>query len=210
VTTSDVSASGVTTIDFLRHGLTEAEGRLLGRTDASLTETGRIAVAAQVAGRTWNMIVSSPLNRAQETAALAGLSTGIPVTTESAWREVDFGDWDGQPLASLANDARFASFQADPEANCPPNGEPFGEVRLRVEAALRALAQGQQKRVLIVAHGGTIRTALSVLLAIPLQRLWAIRLSHATRVSLRMGWTDSHGLWGELVEIVQPPEEGKT
>lgn len=197
----------VTAVDFLRHGRTEAEGRLLGRTDASLTDAGRRAVAAQVAGRTWDNIVSSPLRRAQETATLAGLSAATPIAIDPAWREIDFGGWDGRPLADLANDPRFTSFQADPDANPPPNGETFSDVRLRVEKALRALAQDEQKRVLVVAHGGTIRTALSVLLAIPLQRLWAIRLSHATRISLRMGWTDAHGLWGELVEIVQPPEE---
>jgi alpha-ribazole phosphatase len=207
VRTEDVTTSGVRTIDFLRHGRTEAEGRLLGRTDASLTDAGHKAVTAQIAGRTWDAIIASPLTRAQETAALAGLSALKPVRTDPAWREIDFGDWDGLPLADLSKDARFSSFQADPEANSPPNGEPFSDVQARVETALRALAQGDQKRVLVVAHGGTIRTALSVLLAIPMQRLWAIRLSHATRVSVRIGWTDAHGLWGELIEIVQPPEE---
>jgi len=202
-----VKSTDATAIDFLRHGRTQAEGRLLGRTDAPLTEAGRKAVVSQVAGRSWDAIVASPLARAQETAAIAARGSGLAVQTDPAWREIDFGEWDGRPLADLANDARFEAFQADPEANAPPHGEPFTEVRLRVQAALRELARNDQKRVLIVAHGGTIRTALSVLLAIPLQRLWAIRLSHATRVSMRMGWTDAHGLWGELVEIVQPPGE---
>ena len=203
-----MTGNHATTIDFLRHGRTEADGVLLGRTDAPLTAAGRKAVIAQVDGRAWDAIIASPLGRAQETAALAGRSANTPVTTDPAWREIDFGDWDGQLLADLANDARFASFQADPEAHAPPNGEPFTDVRARVEAALCAQAQGAQNRVLIVAHGGTIRTALSVLLAIPMQRLWAVRLSHATRISVRLGWTDAHGLWGELIEIVQPPEEG--
>jgi alpha-ribazole phosphatase len=204
-----VKSIDATAIDFLRHGRTQAEGHLLGRTDAPLTEVGHKAVAAQVAGRTWGAIVASPLARAQETAALAARASGLAVETDPAWREIDFGEWDGRPLADLANDARFVAFQADPEANAPPHGEPFADVRLRVQAALRELVRKEQKRVLVVAHGGTIRTALSALLAIPLQRLWAIRLSHATRVSVRMGWTDAHGLWGELVEIVQPPEEGR-
>jgi alpha-ribazole phosphatase len=198
----------MTAIDFLRHGRTVAEGRLLGRTDAPLAETGLAAVVAQVAGRSWEAIVASPLARAQQTAAVAAHVTGLTLKTDPAWREIDFGEWDGQPLADLANDARFSAFQADPETNAPPGGEPLPDVRRRVQAALRDLISSGQNRVLVAAHGGTIRTALSVLLAIPLQRLWSIRLLHATRVSVRIGWTDAHGLWGELVEIVQPPDEG--
>jgi alpha-ribazole phosphatase len=197
----------MTAIAFLRHGRTQAEGRLLGRTDAPLTEAGREAVAGQVAGRYWDAIVASPLGRAQETAAVAAKASGLAIVTDPAWREIDFGIWDGRPLADLANDARFIAFQADPESNPPPNGEPYADVRRRVHAALRELARDEHKRVLVVAHGGTIRTALSVLLALPLPRLFAIRLSHATCVSLRMGWTETQGLWGELIEIVQPPGE---
>lgn len=199
----------MTAIDFLRHGRTVAEGRLLGRTDAPLADAGLAAVTAQIAGRSWDAIVASPLARAQQTAALAAQVSGLAVKSDPAWREIDFGEWDGQALADLANDARFAAFQADPEINAPPGGESLLDVRRRVQVALRDLISTGQNGVLVAAHGGTIRMALSVLLAIPLQRLWAIRLSHATRVSVRIGWTDAHGLWGELIEIVQPPGEGK-
>lgn len=199
-------------VDFLRHGSTEATGRLLGRTDAPLSEDGRAVVERQVRGRAWSAIVASPLSRARETAAIAARISGAPVEIAPAWQEIDFGAWDGEPLATLARDPRFAAFQADAETNAPPGGEPMHAVRARITPALEALATRDSGRVLVVAHGGTIRVALSVLLAIPFERLWAVRIGCATRITVEMGRSATHGLWGEIVEIAQPqsiPATGK-
>ena len=194
----------MTAVDFLRHGATAAGDALLGRTDLPLTPAGRAAVARQVVGRTWSVIIASPLLRAQETAAVAAESTGQAIEIDPAWQEIDLGDWDGRPRADLAADARLASFYRDPGANPPPAGEPVDAVRARVAAALDRLAGCGPGPVLVVAHAGTIRMALSVLLAFPLERLWAVRIGCATRVSVDMGQDPVHGLWGEIVEIAQP------
>lgn len=195
-------------VDFLRHGATGAEGRLLGRTDAPLSAAGRRDVAAQTAGGAWQTIVTSPLLRARETADIAAAPAAQAIAIDPSWQEIDFGDWDGRVLADLAGDARFAAFHADPDQAPPPNGEQMSAVRARVAGALADLAESAAGPVLIVAHGGTIRMALSVLLAIPLPRLWAIRIGCATRVSVRMGRSPTHGLWGEIVEIAQPAGRG--
>ena len=199
-------------VDFLRHGRTETPGRLLGRTDAPLSAEGLAAVARQVQGRAWSAIVTSPLNRARETAAIAAGASGAPVEITPDWQEIDFGAWDGEPLATLAYDPRFAAFQADAETNPPPGGEPMHDARTRITRALEALATRASGPVLVVAHGGAIRVALSVLLALPFERLWAVRIGCATRITVEMGRSASHGLWGEIVEIAQPasiPATGK-
>jgi alpha-ribazole phosphatase len=193
-------------VDFLRHGSTDASGRLLGRTDAPLSAEGRRAVEGQVAGRSWQVIVTSPLVRAQESAAIAATASSASIEIAPDWREIDFGDWDGAPLAELARDPRFTTFQVDAEANSPPNGEPMSAVRERVARALDHIAAQDRSRVLVVAHGGTIRAALSILLAIPFERLWAFRISCATRITVQMGSSAAHGLWGEVIEIAQPVE----
>lgn len=199
-------------VDFLRHGRTETPGRLLGRTDAPLSAEGRAAVERQVRGRAWSAIVTSPLGRARETADIAARVSSAPIEIAPDWQEIDFGAWDGAPLATLARDSRFAAFQADAETNQPPGGEPMHDVRRRIGRALDDLATRDSGPVLVVAHGGAIRVALSIVLAIPFERLWAVRLGCATRITVEMGRSASHGLWGEIVEIAQPasiPATGK-
>lgn len=198
----------VTRIDFLRHGATEAGEALLGRTDAALTAAGRAAVARQVAGRRFAAILASPLGRARETAAVAAGSGEVAVEVEidPDWREIDFGDWDGRARRDLAADARVAAFYRDPEQSPPPNGESMAAVRARLTAAMTRLAARAPGPVLIVTHAGAIRMALAILLAIPLPRLWALRVGCATRISVDMGADPAHGLWGEIIEIVQPPD----
>lgn len=193
-------------VDFLRHGETEAGDALLGRTDPPLCSAGREAVTREIRARGWSAIVTSPLLRARETAAIAALHGGQTIEIDPAWREIDFGDWDGQPRQSLTGDARLAAFYASPDANPPPNGESMSEVRARVAAALERIAARGQGPVLVVAHGGTIRMALAVLLDLPLERLWAIRIACLTRIRVGMGVDPAHGLWGEIVEITQPGE----
>lgn len=197
----------MTTVDFLRHGETDFGEVMLGRTDAPLSEKGRVAVAHQIAHGKWSTILSSPLGRARETAEIASGASGVALEIDPAWREIDFGDWDGLPRKTLAEDPRFAAFYANPEEHAPPNGEPMCEVRARITKSLSHLAE-QEGSILVVTHGGAIRMALSVLLAIPLERLWAIRIACATRIRVEMGTHPRHGLWGEIVEIVQPSTEG--
>jgi len=195
----------MTRVDFLRHGETDAPDALLGRTDAQLAPTANAFVARQVEGRSWSAIVASPLRRAQATAGIA--ANGQAIETDADWREIDFGDWDGRPRRDLAKDAHLAAFYASPDANPPPHGETMQAVRARVSSALDRLATRGEDPVLVVAHGGTIRVALAVLLAIPLERLWAIRIGCATLIRVEMGADPAHGLWGEIIEIVQPPVE---
>lgn len=197
----------MTCVDFLRHGETDAPDALLGRTDAPLAPTAKAYITRQIEGRSWRAIVASPLRRAQATAEIA--ANGQAIEMEPDWREIDFGDWDGQPRRELVKDARLAAFYASPDANPPPNGETMQAVRARVSSALDRLAAREEDPVLVVAHGGTIRMALAVLLGIPLERLWAIRIACATLIRVEMGADPAHGLWGEITEIVQPPAEAR-
>ena len=195
----------MTVVDFLRHGATEQEGVLLGHTDPPLSEAGRIAIAEQSRGRSWNAVISSPLARARLSSEIA-TARSQPIETDPDWTEIFFGDWDGKPLADLGREQAFTDFYAQPEANPPPNGETMASVRARVTAALQKLAAREDSPLLVVAHGGSIRMALSVLFAIPLDRLWAIRIACGTLIRVELGVHPDHGLWGQLLDIHQPRE----
>jgi len=190
-------------VDFMRHGDADAGDALLGRSDPPLSDAGRTAATRQLAGLSWLLVVSSPLRRARETAEIATHWSGETVELDPAWREMDFGDWEGAARSALGKE-RLAAFYANPDAAPPPNGEPLAAVRARVTDALERLAARGSDPVLVVAHGGTIRVALSVLIGLPFERLWAIRIACATRIGIMMGSHPGHGLWGEIIEIAQP------
>lgn len=194
-------------IDLLRHGATEQPGHLAGRTDIALSEEGWHQFARQTTKGTWSAVVASPLRRAREAAERLGKDRGIRVEIDPDWREIDLGDWDGRALAELRADAAaaalLAKFYRDPTTAEPPNGESFGSLSARVARALGRLAD-QGSDTLVVAHAGSIRTALSLATNIPLSALWAIRIEPATRIRLHLARHPQHGLWGEIVEVEQP------
>lgn len=134
---------------------------------------------------------------------IAAAGGGTAIETDPAWAEIDLGDWNVRSRSELRSDAAARAFYEDPEANAPPNGEPVAQVRERITRSLEGLA-ARPGAVLVVAHAGVIRIALSILLDLPLARLWSLRINYATRVSIDMGHDPVHGLWGEIVEIVQP------
>lgn len=79
----------------------ECPRRVCGRTEAQLTDLGR-AQAAQVgeeAARAGvNVILASPMDRAQETAAIIAQKVGVPVLTEPLLIEQDFGTFEGRSV----------------------------------------------------------------------------------------------------------------
>ena len=92
---------------LVRHGETEWArlGRHTGRTDVPLTETGReqaLALGRRLAGATFGLVLTSPLSRAAETAALAGFGDVAVVDTDL--REWDYGAFEGRLTAEIRTD----------------------------------------------------------------------------------------------------------
>src|ERR1039458_1759436 len=95
---------------LIRHGEStgNADGLLLGRLDAPLTERGLAQarmLGPSVAGA--SRVISSPLARAQATAEALG--TGLPVEIDQRWIEVDYGEFDGRPLRSEEHTSELQS-----------------------------------------------------------------------------------------------------
>ena len=196
-------------LDLVRHGETETPGRLIGRSDPALSVTGREQFARQVAGRSWDEIVASPRLRTLTSAEALATERGIPLRIDEDWRELDFGAWDGRPLADLHADQAtakaFAAFYRDADAPGAPGGESWGLLEARVARALdRLLAQPALQSALVVTHGGPMRAAIAITCAIPFANLWTFRIEPGTRITLRIGRDGRAGLWGEIVEVVQP------
>jgi alpha-ribazole phosphatase len=78
------------------------------------------------AGRPWDVVVSSPLQRCALFADELGARLGLPVQREADVQELHFGDWEGRSAAQIMQTEADAlgQFWADPYAFTPPAGEP--------------------------------------------------------------------------------------
>ena len=182
-------------VDLLRHGQPLGGEVLRGRIDHPLSEPGfeQMTLSAGLAAGNdsppWTVVYSSPLKRCRRFADYLGERFGLPVKIEPAWQEIDYGDWDGLPLAQWREVAgpQFQRFREDINALSPPNGEPFSEFRDRVLGAWQqVLALPQDSHVLIITHGGVMRVILPTVLGIPLNRTGVLEIPFAclSRLSL--------------------------
>jgi len=157
-----------------RHGLTEwnATSRFQGQTDVELTDVGReqaAAAATKLAGYQPDVIVSSDLRRAADTAAALAALTGVEVELDSRLRERFFGEWQ-----SLLRDeievrwpAEFARWRAG-EASLGCGIEDMEDLRKRVAAGLREAAErAPDGTVVAVTHGAAAREGCTALLGWP-------------------------------------------
>jgi ribonuclease H / adenosylcobalamin/alpha-ribazole phosphatase len=176
-----------TTTLLLRHGQTplSAERRFAGRGDIPLTDLGLQqagAAAAAIAERRVDLVLSSPLRRAQQTALVVVERTGAPLATDEDLAETDFGSWEGMTFAEVM--ARWpdemTAWMADADA-APPGGESFASVAERVSAALdRLLAIHQGKTVVVVSHVTPIKSIVCRALLAPSAALFRMHLDVAS------------------------------
>ncbi len=141
----------------VRHGQSEwnAVGRWQGRADPPLTMEGRRqAAAASRALGTFDGVVSSPLQRAAETAAIIAEHLGIgPVLTDPDLMERDAGEWQGLTRGQI--EMEWPGYLE--EGKRPPAYEPNESMVGRVVGALTRIAErADGGEVLVVAHGGVV------------------------------------------------------
>ncbi|MGH3327429.1 MAG: bifunctional RNase H/acid phosphatase [Streptomycetales bacterium] len=178
-----------TTLVLLRHGQTRlsVEKRFSGvRTDPDLTAAGR-RQAREAAGRVTaryavDAVVSSPLRRSLQTAAVVAETLGREVEVDEGWREADFGAWEGHSFAEVKQrwpddlEAWLGS-----TAVAPPGGESFDEVAQRVAAARdKAVAHYPGRTVLVVSHVTPIKTVVRLALDASPQALYRMELDLAS------------------------------
>jgi len=167
---------------LLRHGQTawNAESRFQGQLDIDLDDEGRAQAerAAELLARLRpDLLVSSDLRRAGDTAAALARRTGLTVGYDARLRETYAGVWQGRTRAEL--DEQFAadraSWLAGSDVRAGVDGERRSEVGARMAAALLDHAAQLAPGGLLVAttHGGAASSALHVMLGIP-RAIWPV------------------------------------
>lgn len=154
----------MTTLLLARHGETDwnLEGRWQGWADPPLNDTGRsqaLALAEQLRSTPFDAVYSSDLKRAHETAEILAAPHGVAVVVDRDLREIDVGSWSGLTRAEIAE--RFPG-------GSRPDGETHDQHARRVRAAVTRIARGHTGgRVLVVTHGGTIRSIHDLISDVP-------------------------------------------
>jgi broad specificity phosphatase PhoE len=138
-----------------RHGETEwsADGRHTGHTDLPLTENGRrraAELAALLAGRSFALVLSSPLRRAVETCELAGLRDQAQLRDDL--HEWDYGDYEGMTTPEIHQRRPGWSLWSDGA----PNGEAAAQVGARADRVI-AEARAAPGDVIAFGHGHMLR-----------------------------------------------------
>jgi broad specificity phosphatase PhoE len=152
-----------TTILLARHGESDwnRSKQWQGFADRPLTDLGR-EQAAELAQRLedtdLDAVYSSDLQRARDTADIVARTKGLTVQTTPDLREVDVGSWSG--LTRAEAEARYPDQYARwlQGGEGWEDGETYEELGQRVVRAITRIAEAYAgERVLVVAHGGTIR-----------------------------------------------------
>lgn len=211
----------ITTLDFLRHGEchdsladgqknTDSLSIFRGRTDSPLSETGWQQMDQAVrhwhpplsdVNHNWDIILSSPLKRCRLFAEQLGEFLRLPVETHPALREIDFGDWDGQLVTEIQRQypQEIARFWSNPAAYTPPNGEPLLDFHQRVVSGFEAIVHTHQnRRALVVCHGGVVRSIIGHCLNMPLDSLPRLSVPHACMTQINIFHKAGYDDWIQL------------
>ena len=173
------SQPSVESLYIVRHGQTvwNSENRMQGRMDSPLSQVGQAQAETNgvlLAGEGVTHLISSPLGRTRQTAALVNKHTEVPLEFDDALMERDVGEWGGLTVDEIA--PRYPeSWQAradDPYNFRPPGGENVPDMIDRVAPFLAEVVRHPSQRVGLVTHGALTRAILAWLLDLaPLETL---------------------------------------
>jgi probable phosphoglycerate mutase len=145
----------VTRLLVIRHGATDwnAVGLMQGRADRPLSEAGRASVSSAQLPPGWDgaVCLSSPLQRAMETARLLGLEPA----PDDRLIEMDWGEWEGRSLADIR--AERGAAMAENEARGLDFRPAGGESPRDVQERLKPLLASLEAPTITVTHKGVLR-----------------------------------------------------
>lgn len=170
----------MTSLYITRHGQTEwnVEGRMQGQLDSPLTEVGRrqaMQLGKYIGELDLDLIITSPLGRAKETAELVG-NKNYAIHELSGLQEMNLGSWQGEnhDVVKEAEPENHQHFWKEPQNYSRTDGETFQDVKKRLENTLYYIHKTyRNKKVLAVSHTIAIKALLSVVLKKSLDQFWS-------------------------------------
>lgn len=179
-----------TLFHLVRHGQYGLIDRALGgrAPGHALNAAGRgeaARVAGVLHGRAVASVVSSPVQRAQETAAPIAEALSLAVRTDAALAELDCGEWTGLTFDTLRERPEWHRWNRFRSSAAIPGGETMLAVQARTVAALERLhaehgAHGSAE-IVVVSHADIIKAALLHVLGAPLDHMGRLEVGPGSR-----------------------------
>lgn len=180
-----------------RHGETDwnLQGRVQGRSDIELNETGRKqaeAMARALRNAPVKAVYASPLKRARDTASAINRFHRVDVTTLDGLKEIDAGEVDGLTYDEMSS--RYGDFFEKWISDCtsvrPPGGCTLSEVQDQAWGAIQDIltrhsttagnSDGEEDTVIAVAHFFPILSIVCRALGLELSECRRLKLDLAS------------------------------
>jgi len=213
----------MSTVLLVRHGLTAMTGPVLaGRTaGVHLDDRGRAQaeiLAQRVAELSVGVVVTSPLDRCQETADLIAAAQKhlTERRVDERLTECDYGEWTGKPIKELARDPLWKLVQSQPSAVRFPGGESLREVASRAVQSIREwdARLGPEAVWVACSHGDVIKSILADALGLHLDQFQRIVVDPCSTSIVR--YTDTrpyvlraNDIGGDLAGFAPPKRRGR-
>jgi probable phosphoglycerate mutase len=234
LTTTDVAAAGADgakpqpptrLILLVRHGETtfNVEGRLPGQLPGvPLTDEGRRQAhqaAVALAAMPLSAVISSPLDRARDTAEILARGWGVSVRLDNRLKDTDVRRWAGKKIADVARDDPLWKAFVERPTEPPDGAESLTDVQARsvavVDDVLRAPELGNY--IAIVAHADVVKLIVAHFAGIALHGVRYLHIANASITALAvtgdepphvlaLNWTPAPGwLVPPLPKPAEPP-----
>lgn len=176
----------MTTFYLVRHASNDLIGKAIaGRAPGvSLNRHGQREaekIAVRLARKQIDIIFSSPLERAVETAVPLAKRCGLDIQIADALNEIDYGIWTRQKLEQLdplPGWQRWNSFRSGARV---PNGETMIEAQARIVTEVQRLrAKYPEQTLALFSHGDLVRAVLAYFLGVPLDLFQRIEIAPAS------------------------------
>lgn len=210
------------TVLLIRHGRTAANAAaiLAGRAPGvCLDDEGKAqarALAQHVAPIPLERVITSPLERTQETAAYVvdaqiamGRSTHLHV--DERFSECDYGSWSGEALSTLAEQELWRTVQQHPSAAHFPGGEAMRSMQDRALEGIRSWNQvsADSDVYAVVSHGDVIKAVLADALGMHFDNFQRLSVEPASVSVVRytalrpfvLRLNDTQGEWRSMFDV---------
>ena len=136
----------------------------------------------------WNLVISSPLQRCLAFAEAYAERHRLNTEVDDRLREVGFGHWEGNSSQQiLARDPEaIRNFYRDPIKHRPDGAEELSHFQHRVLNSIQHILQThQEKNILVVAHAGVIRAAITGIMGADAASMYRISIGNAAIIRIR-------------------------
>ncbi|MDD5339073.1 MAG: histidine phosphatase family protein [Dehalococcoidales bacterium] len=175
-------------IIIVRHGETafNAAETFRGRADVPLNETGlkqAALVGEYLANEKVDVVYSSPLQRALQTADAIAAPHNLKVSITENLNDIDCGEWEGKTLAEVKEkyEEVYQDWVDTPEQVKLPGGDSLEDVRNRAWPFVKdAVTRARSGRIVMVSHRAVNKVLVCALLGLDNSYFWNFKLDTAS------------------------------